>query len=191
MKKIVIYILTAVAALSLASCDRIFDSLEGDLTKMEADQFAASTAGLDRLMANLYASLPMGAFAEADKNTPNANDSASSGSYNGGVSGMWDYVAVRDVNMFFQTLEIAKANSVVSEAEYKAYLGEAHFIRAYYYFGAVRYYGGVPIVTEPLDGKFDPNSENPELYIPRSKEKECWDFVLSELDLAIENLPVF
>lgn len=189
MKKIFTIILSAVAALSLVSCDGIFDKLEGDLTKMEAEQFAASTAGLDRLIANLYASIPMGAFAEADKNTPNANDSASSGSYNGGVSGMWDYVAIRDVNMFFQTLEIAKENSVVSEAQYKAYLGEAQFIRAYYYFAAVRYYGGIPILTEPLDGKFDPNSENPELYIPRSKEKDCWDFVLSELDKAISNLP--
>ena len=190
MKKIFVYILSAVAALALVSCDKIFDSLEGDLTKMDADALAGSTAGLDRLMASLYSNIPMGAFAEADKNTLIANDSNTSGSYSGGVSGSWDYTYVRDINMFFQTLEIAKENSVVSGDDYNAYLGEAHFIRAYYYFASVRTYGGVPIVTEPLDDEFhgadDPNEG---LYIPRSTEKETWDFVLSELDKAIELLP--
>lgn len=190
MKKIFIYIISAVASLALVSCDKIFDSLEGDLTKMEAEQFAASKAGLDRLMANLYASIPMGAFAEADKNTLIANDSNTSSGYSGGVSGLWDYTYVRDINMFLKTLELAKENSVVSSDEYNSYLGEAYFIRAYYYFSSVRIYGGVPIVTEPLDDKFDgPGQENPELYIPRSKEKETWDFVLSELDKAASLLP--
>ena len=190
MKKIFVYIL-AVATLAFVSCDKIFDSLEGDLTKMEAEQFASSEAGLDRLMANLYSSIPMGAFAEADKNTIIANDSNTSGSYSGGVSGAWDYTYVRDINMFFKTLDIAKENAVVSEEEYNTYKGEALFIRAYYYFGAVRVYGGVPIVTEPLDDEFK-GADNPNegLYIPRSKEKETWDFVLSQLDEAIALLPV-
>ena len=190
MKKIFVYIFSAVAALALVSCDKIFDNLEGDLTKMDAETLAGSTAGLDRLMASLYSNLPMGAFAEADKNTVIANDSNTSGSYSGGVSGTWNYTNLRDINMFFQTLEIAKENGVVSGDDYNAYKGEAHFIRAYYYFASVRYYGGVPIVTEPLDDKFEgADSENEGLYIPRSKEKETWDFVLSELDKAIELLP--
>ena len=190
MKKIFVYILSVVAALALVSCDKIFDSLEGDLTKMSGEDLSGTTAGLDRLLANLYASIPMGAFAEADKNTVIANDSNTSGSYSGGVSGSWDYTYVRDINMFFKTLEQAKENSVVSESEYNSYLGEAHFIRAYYYFGSVRTYGGVPIVTEPLDDEFKgADSENEGLYIPRSTEKETWDFVLSELDKAIDLLP--
>ena len=190
MKKIFVYFLSAVAALALVSCDKIFDSLEGDLTKMSGEDLATSTAGLDRLMANLYAGIPMGAFAEADKNTEIANDSNTSGGYSGGVSGSWDYTYVRDINMFFKTLETAKEKSVVSEEEYNSYLGEAHFIRAYYYFSAVRTYGGVPIVTEPLDDKFEgADKPNEGLYIPRSTEKETWDFVLSELDKAISLLP--
>ena len=190
MKKIFVYILSAVAALTLASCDKIFDNLEGDLTKMDAEALSGSVAGLDRLMASLYASIPMNAFAELDKQTAIANDSNTSGSYSGGVNGSWDYTYVRDINMFFKVLEQAKENAVVSGDEYNSYLGEAHFIRAYYYFGAVRTYGGVPIVTEPLDDKFEgADAENPELYVPRSTEKDTWDFVLSELDKAIELLP--
>lgn len=190
MKKIFISIITAIAALGLVSCDMLFDNLEGDLTKMGGDDLAASTAGLDRLMSSLYNSLPMGAFAEAEKNTPNANDSNTSGLYSGGVNGSWDYTYLRDINMFFQTLEKSKASGVVTDAEYNAYKGEAHFMRAYYYFASVRTYGGVPIVTEPLDDKFEgANSANEGLYIPRSTEKETWDFVLSELDEAISLLP--
>ena len=196
MKKILYFVITAAAALSLASCDKIFDNLEGDLTKMSASDLASSTAGLDRLMSSLYSNVPMGAFAEGDKNTVIANDSNTSGSYSGGVySGttsnpIWDYTYVRDINMFFQTLEEAKESKVVSESEYNAYKGEAHFIRAYYYFANVRLYGGVPIVTEPLDDEFQgADQENAGLYIARSKEKETWDFVLSELDEAIKLLP--
>ena len=80
MKKIFTYILAAFLVLGLSSCDKIFDNLEGDLTKMSAEDLASSTAGLDRLMSSLYSSIPMGAFAEADKNTPIANDSQTSGS---------------------------------------------------------------------------------------------------------------
>lgn len=191
MKKIFVYILTA-AALTFVSCDKIFDSLEGDLSKMDAETLAGSTAGLDRLMASLYSNIPMGAFAEGDKNTVIANDSNTSGSYSGGVysSSVWNYTYVRDINMFLQTLETAKEKSVVTEEEYNTYKGEALFMRAYYYFANVRIYGGVPIVTEPLDDKFEgADKPNEGLYIPRSKEKETWDFVLSELDTAISLLP--
>ena len=191
MKKIFTYILSASIALGLTSCDKIFDNLEGDLTKMSAADLTATEAGLDRLMSTLYQSMPMGAFDEGEKNTPNANDSAGtsgSSSYSGGVSGQWNYTYVRDINFFIQSIEEAKTNEVISEATYKEYMGEAKFIRAYYYFASVRTYGGVPIVTVPLDDQFD-GGENVGLYIPRSTEKETWDFVLSELDEAISLLP--
>ena len=188
MKKIVTFITIAAAALCLVSCDKIFDSLEGDLTKMSAEDLMSTEAGLDRLLANLYSYIPMGAYSGVEKNTPNANDSATSGNYAQNLSGFWNYTVVRDVNSFIIALDSAKEKGIISEAQYNVYLGEAHFIRAYYYFGSVRAYGGVPIVTEPLDDKFD-GDENLGLYIPRNTEKETWDFVLSELDLAIGLLP--
>ena len=189
MKKIFAYILAASVVLGFTSCDKIFDSLEGDLTKMSAADLTATEAGLDRLMSTLYQSIPMGAFAEADKNTPIANDGNSNNNgYTGGVSGIWSYSYVRDINFFIASIEEALEKGTISKATYDAYLGEAKFIRAYYYFASVRYYGGVPIVTEPLDGYFD-GGENEGLYIPRSTEKETWDFVLKELDEAAQLLP--
>ena len=184
MKKIFTYILGASIVLGLASCDKIFDSLEGDLTKMSAADLTATEAGLDRLMSTLYQSMPMGAFSEGEKNTPNANETSGGSGYSGGVDGSWSYQYVRDINFFIQSIEEAKTNEVISQATYDQLLGEAKFIRAYYYFASVRTYGGVPIVTVPLDDQFD-GEENAGLYIPRSTEKETWDFVLSELDDAI------
>ena len=187
MKKIFTYILGASIVLGLASCDKIFDNLEGDLTKMSAADLTATEAGLDRLMSTLYQSIPMGAFSEGEKNTPNANETSGGSGYSGGVNGNWNYTYVRDINFFIKSIGEAKENNVISEETYNALLGEAKFIRAYYYFASVRIYGGVPIVTEPLDDKYD-GGESPELYIPRSTEKETWDFVLAELDEAVKNL---
>ena len=113
MKKIFTYILSASIALGLTSCDKIFDSLEGDLTKMSAADLTATEAGLDRLMSTLYQSMPMGAFDEGEKNTPNANDSAGGSGYSGGVSGQWNYTYVRDINFFIQSIEEAKEKEVI------------------------------------------------------------------------------
>ena len=191
MKKIFLYIITAVTALGLASCDKIFDSLEGDLSKMSAEDLTSSESGLDRLMANLYAYLPMGAYAAGEQSTPNAtdaNDPNGNNAYFGGVSGFWDYTVMRDVNSFIVEIGKAKERGTISPDVYNSLLGEAIFIRAYYYFGSVRVYGGVPIVTEPLDDKID-GEENADLYIPRSTEKDTWDFILKELDEAAKLLP--
>ena len=190
MKKIFSYILAASIVFGFTSCDGIFDSLEGDLTKMSASDLTATEAGLDRLMSTLYQSIPMGAFSELDKNTPIANDSAGGSGYTGGVyyNNIWNYTYVRDINFFLKSIDEALEKGVISQATYDSYKGEALFIRAYYYFVNVRYYGGVPIVTEPLDDYFD-GGENAGLYIPRSTEKETWDFVLSELDEAARLLP--
>ena len=190
MKKFFTYIIAASIVLGFASCDKIFDSLEGDLNKMSAEDMTSTEAGLDRLMSTLYQSIPMGAFSELDKNTPIANDSAGGSGYTGGVynNSIWNYTYVRDINFFLKSIDEALEKGVISQATYDSYKGEALFIRAYYYFVNVRYYGGVPIVTEPLDDYFD-GGENAGLYIPRSTEKETWDFVLSELDEAARLLP--
>ena len=187
MKKIFYAIVALGLSLCLASCDKLFDNLEGDLSKMSAEDMYSSVAGLDRLMAALYASLPMGSFSNNWENTEDATGNHSN-SYGGGINGFWNYTTMRDVNLFFKILDKALEDGVVTDEEYNYYKGEAHFIRAYYYFGSVRNYGGVPIVEEPLDDYYD-GKENAGLYIPRSKEKDTWDYVLNEFQKAADLLP--
>ena len=90
--------------------------------------------------------------------------------------------------------QIAKANKViqfalenpygVDETVVQRYEGEARFFRAWQYFDLLRSYGGVPIVERLLDI----NSE--ELYAPRNTREEVVSFILQDLDLAIEYLPM-
>ena len=187
MKKILSFISVIALSFSFVACEAIFDNLEGDKSKLSGDYLASSEAGLSRMMASVYASIPMGAFAQGDLTTDNATDTHGTSIYNSTPS-FWNYTTMRDVNNLIKIVENAYAEGTINETMYTTYIAEARFVRAYYYFGMVRSYGGVPIVTEPLDDKYD-GGENAGLYIPRSTEKDTWDFVLSELTEAAAALP--
>ena len=187
MKKILSLITIAALALNFTSCEALFDNLEGDKSKLSGDYLAESEAGLSRMMASVYASIPMGAFANGDKSTDNAVDTHGGGIGNSTPS-FWNYTTMRDVNNLIKIVENSYQAGKISETLRDTYIAEARFVRAYYYFGMVRAYGGVPIITEPLDDKYD-GGENKGLYVPRSTEKETWDFVLSELTEVAKLLP--
>lgn len=102
------------------------------------------------------------------------------GSYGDGW-GYWPYDRIRDINNFIAVFPDYRDN--YTEDEYNAHLGEAYFLRAFYYFGIVKRYGGVPIVTEVLD----PKAPTEELQMPRNTEYDCWKFIYEDLKFAMEN----
>lgn len=61
-------------------------------------------------------------------------------------------------------------------------LGEAHFLRAYYYFRLVRMFGDVPKTTEPIV-----NSEEWKNY-PRVDKSKIYELIISDLEYAEERL---
>lgn len=61
-------------------------------------------------------------------------------------------------------------------------LGEASFLRAFYYFQLARYYGGVPIITE--------NTNLNEFRNIRSSLAETYEIIINDLKVAEENIPV-
>ena len=187
MKKIFKYTFAIVLALGLCSCDKLFDSLEGDLTKMSAEDMFFTQAGLERLLSHAYSSIPMDAFNTKDQHTTLATYSKAN-DYDIAVTGFWDYKKIRSINQIIQKIDLSLEHKAINQATHDQILGEAIFARAYCYFAMVRRYGGVPIVTEPLDDEYDGDT-NEGLYIPRSKEKDTWDFVIAELDRAAELLP--
>src|SRR5699024_2130094 len=63
--------------------------------------------------------------------------------------GYWPYDDIREVNLFFQSLD--KVRESLTENEYLRLRSEAHFIRAYMYFGLAKRYGGVPLIDRALD----------------------------------------
>lgn len=61
-------------------------------------------------------------------------------------------------------------------------MGEAYFLRAHYYFILVRYFGDVPLVTEPS------NAES-ELLPPRTSKDVVYEQIISDLENAANLLP--
>ncbi|EKF54235.1 RagB/SusD domain-containing protein [Galbibacter marinus] len=61
-------------------------------------------------------------------------------------------------------------------------VGEAHFLRAFYYHQLLRYYGAVPIV----DKAYGLNDED--YLLPRNTYEECVNFIIADCDKAIDLL---
>src|SRR5689334_8312975 len=88
---------------------------------------------------------------------------------------------------------IFRANTVLDQIEKNGnYIGsaalanrlsaEARFLRAFFYFDLVRYYGKVPIIQRPVSA-LEANA------IPRSKVADVYSFIIDDLKFAIANLP--
>lgn len=72
-------------------------------------------------------------------------------------------------------------NGSLQEDQKKELLGQVYFWRAWSYYLLVKWYGGVPIITEPqvpVESSFT----------QRSSTKECIDFICADLDKAAEYL---
>ena len=187
MKKLFKYTLAVLFCLGVCSCEKLFDNLEGDLTKMTEEDLISTNQGLERLLSNVYSTIPMDDFNKKDRTTTNATHSREC-EYTADVTSFWNYTKLRSINMFLKQVDNALEKGFISQDTHDKMKGEALFARAYCYFAMVRSYGGVPIVKEPLDDQYD-GGENAGLYVPRSTEKETWDFVLADLDDAIALLP--
>lgn len=68
-------------------------------------------------------------------------------------------------------------SSGLSQEEKNEFLGQCYFLRAWCYYNMVKWYGGVPIITEklePAEGSFT----------PRSTTRQTIDFICEDLDNA-------
>lgn len=73
------------------------------------------------------------------------------------------------------------SNGNLSESEKNELLGQLYFWRAWRYYNFVKWYGGVPIITEVLEPVEGPGT-------PRSSAKECFQLIFDDLDKAAEML---
>jgi starch-binding outer membrane protein, SusD/RagB family len=97
--------------------------------------------------------------------------------------GYWPYNHIRIVNTFINNFPNYK--SKYDDATYNSLMGEARFLRAFFYQGMAKRYGGVPIVTEVKDPVTTPAEE---LQVPRATEYDTWKFIYEDLKFAMENM---
>ena len=186
--------------LGCVSCVSLDIEPTGVLT---GEQIYTNEFGVNTALATLYAKLPIAAQ-NASVNAFRGESEAPFGNWHnpsimtgeaqvvplrvgmapkeltGGMMSYWSYSDIRYANLVIQGIG-QNADSFTSMQEtYNHWLGEAYFCRAWMYFWMVRCYGGISIVTEPVSYQDVDN-----LYIPRNKEKEVIDFIISDLDKAV------
>jgi len=98
-------------------------------------------------------------------------------------NGFWldAYKAIRNQNIFLENID--KYQSLPGEEQRILQLtAEIRFLRAYFYTELISRYGGVPLIKETfnVNSNFD---------VPRASFDECTEFIVSELDAAIIDLP--
>ena len=83
------------------------------------------------------------------------------------------YGRIRNINDCIKGIQ----GGSIPDEDKNTLLGQVYFFRAWCYYNLVKWYGGVPIVTdvlEPVETSFT----------PRSTTKACIDFILEDLDRA-------
>ena len=187
-----------VMALSFYSCDYLDVP---PINIIQDDAIFNSESGITSYMTTLYYDLPIEDFrytqqgfnvsGKGQGRLPNVSGEAMCSSSDdistigdGTWWGCWDYGKIRRVNYFLKNFPAYKSNfqnTVLADA----WMGEAHFIRAYCYFAMVKRYGGVPILREPQEYVGDIES----LKVPRDTDKTCYDFIAADFDEAFRLLP--
>jgi starch-binding outer membrane protein, SusD/RagB family len=191
MKNKLIFFLSTISLLMFnTSCnDERLDILP--LNILTSDQIFQSESGINAYLASLYSAMPYEDFnfLSVSADMSNQTDEAIAAYAtqlstipDGTWYGWWGYNYIRNVNDFMDKLPTAN----ISDEKINILKGEALFIRAFYYFGLAKRYGGVPIIKVVQEFTGDNLDE---LQVPRNKEQEVWDFIASDLDEAISLLP--
>lgn len=205
MKKNILSIFSLCALMGLSGCNAFLE-LE-PLDKVSPDQLLETEGGVKALLANIYTMIPMEDFnyrpnagfnqrgydgVNETTNLAFLTDEAtrSVGGVDIGYEGFnyWPYGDIRQVNIFMQNVEKAKEAGTISVADADRMTGEAHFARAYMYYGLVKRYGGVPLIDKVQDDDYADGGPGA-VAVPRSTELDTWKFVLNECTLAAATLP--
>lgn len=207
MKKIVISILS-IFLFQNCSSDFLDVPLQGKPTA-ETDPNLA-----ENLVIGVYNSLMTGesfgaegdahgiAFVSATNIISDDADKGSTPSDQAGTVGVLDNFTVTPTNLFVQSLwaghynGIAKANnalviiqnSTLNDAVKNKLIGEVRFIRGYYYFNMVRWFGGVPKILRVPANAADANDDP--VFQTRASVDEIYQVIIEDLQFGVDNLPL-
>lgn len=204
MKKHIITLLSLGILFGAVGCNSFLDITP--LDKVSKDNLTSSEDGIKALLANVYQRMPMEDFNfvlgqgynyRTYMGGTNSNNIAmmteemvkSSGGWWTRVPDYWPFGDLRQVNLFVQTVQEAAEKGTISSDTADRLIAEADFVKAYMYFEMAKRYGGVPIIDKEQDSSYDPS--NPDgLKVPRSKEKDTWQFIIDKCEAAAAKLPV-
>ncbi|HLN73403.1 MAG TPA: RagB/SusD family nutrient uptake outer membrane protein [Prolixibacteraceae bacterium] len=182
--------------LGLMSCD---DFLElAPKVNLDEDKVFTDFLNAQRFQADIYSGLtsrfnavgsfqPVPLSSASDESESNAGYHGTKGFNMGNYNGL-------DANISFYYTAIRKANLFLKNAERIPFpdsktkdqmMGEVYFLRAFYFNEMLKRFGGMPIMTEK--DLFVPGDN---LMRPRDSYRDCFAFIMGDLNKAISSLPV-
>ena len=181
MKRIYLKLFCLTVVVILNGCTRDLDLSPRD-TLSDAS-FWNTPSDFQRAANSLYVSLPGFALFDTDSdiafNQPNSVSNST-----------WTTPETDNDNWNTRYTRIRNSNTLIDRAtdspiadDVKVYVAEAKFFRAFNYWLLYSRFGGVPLVTKRLD------IDSPELYGARHTAKQTVDFILSDLQDAVADLP--
>jgi len=87
------------------------------------------------------------------------------------------YASVRDLNLFIQNV---RGNQNMPQNQRERLLGEAYFLKGFFYQNLMKLYGGVPVV----DRVFELQGDVAQYQVPRNTFAETIDKIVADLDSA-------
>ncbi len=190
MKKKNIGLLAVISILFLSGCMEVLD--KRDLQTIDENIWndaTQSTLFLNGLYSKSMPSMALGEFSGFTEETFESSSTVTDLMY--GIITEFEqtvvtemsidnYNLIRQINICIKGVE----NGTLDDSIKGLITGQAYFFRAFKHFNMLRFYGGIPIVTEVLD------PYNDDLNIPRFATSQSVDMIVADLDMAIKQLPV-
>jgi hypothetical protein len=196
--KSVMLIVAGFAIMSIPACKKgYFDTVPKDLVSV--DIIFKDKTETEYWLATVYSKLPdpwgtaagsaryLAAFTdELELSSPSLQATGILSPVN--AINIWtnNYQGIRLANIFMANVENSQTNLLREPngaALIQQYKGEARFLRAYFYWTLMKFYGPVVLVGDRV-GDYDDNYQ-----VPRSTWSACVDYVLSEMDSAQNLVP--
>lgn len=102
----------------------------------------------------------------------------------GNINNVWSsyFRAIAKANQALALIPLSPAD----QATRNRLEGEVRFLRAYFYFNLVRFFGGVPLITSvPPVAEINNNALQ-----ARASRQAVYDFIISDLRFSVTNLPI-
>ena len=182
--------------INISSCKKLDEYLDkAESGGMTLEQVFGDYVLAERFLANAYSKLP----SEYATKYANASDEADSphgtsgenqinnGAFSpaGNPYNNWTatYQAIRTVNIFLANADKIPVLNAEQQKGKPRMIGEAHFLRAFFYGELFKRWGAVPIITEVLD-------INENMRVARNPVDEVVAFIVEECDKATELLEI-
>lgn len=179
MKKYIKFLTLGLAFSGLIGCSNVLE-IE-DLGNYGPDNVwndeKLSTAYLANLYSQSFSGWPVNSGANSDESSGILGKDAVKSNNNSFK--YWPYANIYKINTMLEGLEAGSLKDNLKQ-QLKS---EAYFLRAYHYFKALIYHGGIPYIDYVQQQGVD------DLYVKRNSSLECFDLIIKDLDEAINNLP--